>query len=135
MHYLSVGEVLLLHSRIMQQTGGMPGILSLPALESALIQPRMTFTGEDLYPTLHQKASALGFAIIRNHPVVDGNKRTGHAAMEVFLLLNGFELQAPVDEQEEVIVRVAAGELRREGFTQWIEAHMVRTQSTMKGTD
>jgi hypothetical protein len=55
----------------------------------------MTFGGEDLYPSLVDKAATLGFSLIRNHPFVDGNKRIGHAVMEAFLVLNGYEIQAP----------------------------------------
>jgi death-on-curing protein len=55
-----------------------------------------------------EKASALGFALIKNHPFLDGNKRIGHAAMEVFLVLNGFEISAPVEEQEQIILQVAS---------------------------
>lgn len=82
----------------MTQSGGAVGVLNLPALESALAQPRMTFGGEDLYPTLVEKAAALGHSLIANHPFVDGNKRTGHAAMEVFLMVNGCEIQASVKD-------------------------------------
>jgi death on curing protein len=71
----------------------------------------MTFGGEDLYPSLLEKAAALGFSIIMNHPFVDGNKRTGHAAMETFLILNGMEINASVDEQERVVLAIASGEL------------------------
>ena len=86
MRYISLGQVLELHRRIIEQSGGTPGILNLGALESAVQQPRMTFGGEDLYTTLAEKAAALAFSIIRNHPFIDGNKRTGHAAMEVSLV-------------------------------------------------
>ena len=97
----------------------------LPALESALAQPQMTFGGEDLYPTLVDKAAAFGYALIQNHPFLDGNKRTGHAAMEVFLVLNGYEICAAVDEQEHVILQVAASEINREEFTAWLRTHVV----------
>ena len=83
----------------------------------------MTFAGHDLYTTLAEKAAALAFSIIRNHPFLDGNKRTGHAAMEVFLIMNGYEIWASVDDAEDVILRVASGEMGREEFTDWIEAH------------
>jgi death on curing protein len=73
----------------------------------------MTFGGNELYPAVVDKAVALGYSVIQNHPFVDGNKRTGHAAMEVFLVLNGFEIQSSVDEQESIILQVAAGELDR----------------------
>jgi death-on-curing protein len=82
----------------------------------------MTFGGEDLYATIVEKAAALGFSIIRNHPFIDGNKRTGHAAMEVFLILNSHEILASVDHAEEVILRVASGKMGREEFTDWVEA-------------
>lgn len=84
----------------------------------------MTFGGEDLYPALIEKAAVLSFSIIRNHPFIDGNKRTGHAAMEVFLILNGYEIWASVDDAEGVILRVASREMGREQFTDWIEAHL-----------
>jgi len=92
----------------------------LAGLESCLAQPRQSFGGSDLYPTLTEKAAVLGFGIIANHPFMDGNKRTGHAAMEVFLLLNGLEISADVDEQERVILAVASGQLDRSGFARWL---------------
>jgi death on curing protein len=84
------------------------------ALESAISQPRMTFGGEELYPTIIEKASALGFSIVMNHPFLDGKKLAGHAAMETFVVLNGLEIKAVVDEQERVILALAAGELERD---------------------
>jgi death-on-curing protein len=109
----------------MAQSGGAEGLMPLPALEYALAQPQMTFGGEDLYPTLVDKAAVLGYALIKNHPFLDGNKRTGHAAMEVFLVLNGYEIRATVDEQESVILQVAASEIDREEFTTWLRTHVV----------
>ena len=125
MRYLTVSELLQLHRYLVKQSGGSAGIRSTGALDSALAQPRMTFSGQDLYPTIVEKAAALGFSLIRNHPFVDGNKRTGHAAMEVFLFLNGHEIDASVDEQEQIILRLAAGGLEREAFTGWLRDHVV----------
>ena len=65
-----------------------------------------------------------------NHPFMDGNKRTGHAAMEVFLILNGLEINASVDEQEKIILAVASGELNREAFTQWLQLHIKTISQT-----
>jgi len=123
--YLALNEVLELYRRIMGQTGGLVGIRDLNALESALAQPRATFGGVDLYPTAVDKASALGFSLIQNHPFTDGNKRIGHAAMETFLVLNGFEIDASVDEQEQVILDVASGKMGRQELTEWLRAHVV----------
>jgi death-on-curing protein len=125
MRYLTVGEVILLYRRVMAQSGGAVGIHNLGALESAIAQPRMTFGGSDLYPTIADKAAVLGFALITSHPFVDGNKRIGHAAMETFLVLNGYEIDASVDEQEQVILAVAAGTMKREAFTGWLMVHIV----------
>ena len=129
MRYLSLSQVLQLHHRIMAQSGGTGGILDLGLLESALRQPRMCFGEEELYPSLAAKASVLGFTIIRNHPFADGNKRTGHAAMEIFLILNGYELKASVDKSEKIVLQVAAGELSREEFQTWIEHHLAPIRS------
>ena len=129
MRYLILSEVLELYRRVMEQSGGTMGIRDLGALESALAQPRMTFGDTELYPTIAEKAASLGFSLINNHPFVDGNKRTGHAAMEVFLVLNGYEIEASTDEQERVILQVASGEMRREAFTEWLRAHIVEKNS------
>jgi len=59
-----------------------------------------------------------------NHPFVDGNKRVGHAAMETFLILNGFEIDANIDQQERIVLDVASGKLRREEFASWLGRHI-----------
>ena len=94
MRYLTLGEVVTLHRRVLAQSGGANGIRDLGLLESALAQPKATFDATDLHPTDIEKAAALGFALVANHAFVDGNKRIGHAAMEVFLVLNGVEINA-----------------------------------------
>ncbi len=81
MRYLEINELLEAYLQIMSQSGGSAGIRDRGGLESALAQPRMTFGGQDLYPTIAEKAAALGFSLILNHPFVDGNKRIGHAAI------------------------------------------------------
>ena len=125
MRYLTLNEVIELYRRIIEQSGGSFGIVNQGALESALAQPRMRFAGEELYPTIVEKASVVGFSLIKNHAFLEGNKRIGHAAMEVFLVLNGFEIEANADEQERVILQLAAGELGREEFTEWLRSHIV----------
>ncbi len=88
MRYLSLSEILSLYRRIMRDSGGTVGVRDWGLLNAALIQPRMRIAGEELYPGVVEKAAALGFALIMNHPMVDGNKRLGHAAMELFLALD-----------------------------------------------
>jgi len=125
LRYLSLAEVLELHRRITAASGGATALRDLGALESAVAQPRASFAGEDLYPDLASKATALAFSLINNHPFVDGNKRVGHAALETFLVLNGYELNAAVDASEQIILVVAGGGASREELLEWIRAHLV----------
>jgi len=108
----------------MEVSKGPAAILQLSLLKSAIAQPFASFDRKDLYPTIGAKAAALGHSIICNHPFLDGNKRTGHAAMEVFLELNGFTINAGVDEQEQQILLVASGGLNREDFAEWLQLHI-----------
>jgi len=124
MRYLTVSEVIELYRQVMETSGGTVGILSIEALESALAQPRATFGGKELYPTIIEKAAALGFSLVMNHAFVDGNKRIGHYAMETFLVLNGYELDISVDEQESIILQLASGKLSRNAFTDWIREYI-----------
>ncbi len=124
MRYLSLAEVLELHRRITAVSGGAVPLRDLGALESAVAQPRASFAGDDLYTDLASKATALAFSLISNHPFVDGNKRIGHAALETFLLLNGYELDATVEAGEDVILAVASGRAGREELLTWVRAHL-----------
>ncbi|MFO7628367.1 MAG: type II toxin-antitoxin system death-on-curing family toxin [Prochlorococcaceae cyanobacterium] len=120
MRWLSLAEVLELHRRLIEQSGGLAGLRDLGLLEASLAQPHQSFAGTDLYLGLSAKAAALGFSLIQNHPFVDGNKRIGHAAMETTLVLNGIELTASVDAAEAVVLAVASGECDREAFSRWV---------------
>lgn len=123
MRYLSISEVPELHDRIISSFGGPTGIKDLDALESAVIQPYVTFDQQDLYPDLVSKAAAICFSLIMNHPFLDGNKRVGHAAMETFLVLNGADFDCSVIEQEQVMLTLATGKMDRAEFTNWVNNH------------
>ena len=77
----------------------------------------------DLYPLLTDKAAVLCFSIVKGHPFVDGNKRTGHATMSTFLLLNGTEIDATIDEQEQIMLALASGQMNRHQFADWLSKH------------
>jgi death on curing protein len=130
MRYLSLYEILELHDRIIEITGGAKGIRDIRALESAINQSRITFNKTDLYPDILTKAAALCFFLVMSHPFIDGNKRVGHAAMETFLILNGFEIEASIDEQEKIILDLAAGKMDREKFTIWLNKHTIHITSS-----
>ena len=125
MRYLALAEVVELHRRVLQATGGAPGIRDLGVLESAIAPPKATFNGVDLCPTLVEKAAALCLALVQGHPFVDGNKRVGHAAMETFLVLNSAELDAPIGDQEHVMLDLASGRIDRIQLAEWLRQHLM----------
>jgi len=118
MRFLVLGEVLALHRRILAESGGTPSVGDLGAIASAVSQPKLSVGGQDAYPTLIEKAAALGFSLIRNRGFLDGNECIAHAAMEVcvFLAINDMEISASVDEQERFMLPRAAGKALREGL-------------------
>ena len=124
MRYLALSEVVELHRRLLEATGGAVGIRDLGALESAVAQPKMTVAGSDLYPSLAEKAAARCFSLVANDPFVDGNKRVGHAAMETFLVVNGAEIDARLEEQERVMLELAAGRINRGQLANWLGQHL-----------
>ena len=122
---LSKLQVLLIHDQLISETGGSSGLRDEGMLDSALNAPFQTFGGEDVYPSLQQKAARLGFSLVKNHPFVDGNKRIGAHAMLVFLALNGIDLQHSQTELSDVILQLAAGEIEATDLLHWILAHQI----------
>ena len=94
-------------------------------LDSALAQPSVTFGARDLYPTVFEKAAALGTSLVLNHPFVDGNKRVGFAAMAVYLLRSGYGIVCTPDEGEATVLALAAHEIDRADVCAWIAEHAV----------
>jgi death-on-curing protein len=129
MRFLTLGEVLALHRRILAESGGTSGVRDLGAIASAISQPKVSAGGQDAYPSLIDKAAALGYSLIRNHGFLDGNKRIAHAAMEVFLVMNDMEIAASIDAQERFILSLAAGEISRESLVGWLRANVVAIRS------
>ncbi len=123
MEYLTIEEVLLMHARLIQRTGGSVGVRDMGLLQSALARPRATFEGQDLYPGLWNKAAALMESLIKNHPFVDGNKRSALTGVGLFLELNGYALTAGNEEVLEFTQRAAVGEVDLESMAAWLEAH------------
>ena len=122
---LTKSQVLLIHDQLIAETGGSSGLRDEGMLDSALSAPFQTFGGEDVYPSLQQKAARLCFGLVKNHPFVDGNKRIGAHVMLVFLALNGVELQHSQTELSDIILQLAAGEINAEHLLRWILSHQV----------
>ena len=120
---LSKEQVILLHERLIEVTGGSNGVRDEGMLDSALANPFQSFGGEELYPGVETKAAQLCFGIVKNHPMVDGNKRSGVHVMLVFLALNGYELSYTQKELSDVILDLASGKITAEDMLQWIMEH------------
>ena len=123
MKKLSKKQILMLHTQLIQQTGGSEGVRDYNLLDSALETPFQSFGGDELYPTIQAKAARLGYGLIKNHCMIDGNKRIGTHSMLVFLALNGIELKYMQKELYETILDVAAGKIEYEDLLQWVLDH------------
>ena len=125
MKRLSKEQILMLHSQLIEEYGGSDGVRDYNLLNSALENPFQFFGGEELYPTLQAKAARLGYGLIKNHCMIDGNKRIGTHAMLVFLAINGIELDYTQKELYETILAIADGSLEYEYLLKWILEHQV----------
>lgn len=122
---LSKPQILLLHEQLIAETGGSSDLRDEGMLDSARNAPFQTFGGEDVYPSLQQKAARLCFGLVKNHPFIDGNKRIGAHVMLVFLALNGIELQHTQTELSDVILQLAAGTIQSSDLLNWILTHQI----------
>lgn len=123
MKHLAPEQVLFIHSRIIDATGGAHGILDIGLLRSAVSRPLATFGAKDLYPDIFHKAAALMESLARNHPFIDGNKRTAITSAGVFLGLNGHHLIAGQKELERFTLSVATGKASIDYAAAWFKKH------------
>lgn len=111
-----------MHAAMIAEHGGRPGIRDVGLLSSALARPRNR-RAYGTSATLFDLAAAYGFAIVKDHRFIDGNKRAALMAMYVFLEINGHRLEAPEVEAVDVMLRLASGELAEKGLSRWLEAN------------
>lgn len=126
MKRLSKEQVLSMHRALIEVSGGSYEIRDEGLLDSALNAPFQTFSGTELYPTILEKASRLGYGLIKNHPFVDGNKRIGTHTMLVFLMLNGIEISYEDEELIKLVLGVASGEYSDKQFLMWLQEHIAK---------
>jgi death-on-curing protein len=126
MKHLTVKDVLLLHNMAVDESGGSHGLRDLGLLESAVARPQASFDGQDLYPTIFLKAGALIHSLLRNHPFVDGNKRTSMFSAMTFLELNGYRFDARQKEVVKFALRVENDRLSVEEISDWLKEHTKR---------
>lgn len=121
--YLTPEQVLFLHSRLITETGGGQGIRDLGMLLSALGRPQAAFDEKDLYPDLFSKAAALMDSLVRNHPFVDGNKRTAITATVLFLRLNGYQLDVENTEMVRFTLACAQSQVSLVEIADWFKCY------------
>lgn len=122
---LTKEQVLMLHIQLIEVTGGCDGIRDEGLLDSALETPFQSFDGEELYPSIQSKAARLCYGLVKNHAMLDGNKRIGAHAMLVFLVVNGYELEYTQKELIDLILDVADGKQGYEDILSWILHHEI----------
>ncbi len=120
---LSKEQVLKLHASLIKATGGSDSIRDEGMLDLALNNPFQSFDGKELYPSIQAKAARLCFGLVRNHAMLDGNKRLGTHVMLVFLALNGYELYYSQKELSDVILALASSDIGEKEILQWIIEH------------
>lgn len=122
-NYLTLEQIIIIHEDQIVRYGGSSGLRDVSLLESAVFRSQSSFGGEDLYPTIFDKASALMHSLILNHPFIDGNKRTGITSMLVFLELNRYRLQATQKALVDTTLRVESKEMNIEKLTAWLKKY------------
>jgi death-on-curing protein len=123
MKRISVEQIITIHSKLIEQTGGHIGVRDKNLLDSAIMSPFQTFGGTDLYPTLHAKAAQTGYQLINNHPFLDGNKRIGIHIMLLFLRINGEAVLASDDEKIDLGLSIAQGKIKPRDISLWLDDH------------
>ena len=120
---LSREQVLQLHTSLIEETGGSDEIRDEGILDSACNNPFQSFDGNELYPGIWAKAAQLCFGLVKNHAMIDGNKRLGVHVMLIFLALNGYELFYTQKELSDIILALASGKIGTKELLQWIMEH------------
>ena len=122
---LTKEQILLLHTQLIETTGGSDGIRDMGLLESALENPFQSYGGEELYPSIQAKAARLCYGLVKHHAMIDGNKRLGCHTMLVFLALNGYEMEYTQKELSDLILDAAADRKQYEDILHWLLVHQM----------
>ena len=121
---LTTDEIIEIHEKLITATGGSPGLRDMGLLESAVLGCTQTFDGEDLYPTVIEKASRMAYSICKNHPFTDGNKRVAVTALLVILRINDVNLSFTQEELILIGLGIADGTIGYEDIIAWVNRHI-----------
>ena len=124
MIWISAEDVILIHSRVIEGSGGLDGLRDRDGLEAAVSAPMQTFDGKELYPTDLEKIARLGFGLASNHAFVDGNKRIGAMMTQLLLKWNGYDLTLRSGELADMFIAIADGTAKEKDLLDWISRHL-----------
>lgn len=123
MIWVTADDVILIHSRIIQTTGGIEGLRDRAGLEAAIAAPLQSFGGEDLFPSDIEKIARIGFGLAANHAFLDGNKRIGAMMTQLLLKWNGYQLRLKPGELADMFIAIADGTSNEQDLLNWIQEH------------
>ena len=132
--YISYDEAILLYKRVVQRYGGKEGLINPGGLHSSLNVIKATFRGEELYPTIWQKAGMMLYSLNKNHPFLEGNKRMSALITELFLAINGYILDISSEQFKGLIKKAAKSEADKEGIIDWLKLHIRQKTSKQRIT-
>lgn len=127
-NYPTIEEVIFIHDRIIEESGGSKGIRDLDLLQSAVGRPQVSFAGQDLYQDIFFKAAALIHSLILNHPFTDGNKRTGLAVASRLLFINGYKLYDKRQDSIDFTLKIEQKKKSLEKIAHWLKKHSKRVR-------
>lgn len=124
MIWISAEDILLIHSRVIEGSGGLDGHRDSAGLEAAIAAPMQTFDGQELYPSDIEKIARLGFGLASNHAFVDGNKRISAMMTQLLLKWNGYDLTLRTGELADMFIAIADGTAKEKDLLDWVYAHL-----------
>jgi len=124
MIWISAEDILLIHSRVIEGSGGLDGLRDRNGLEAAIAAPMQTFDGQELYPSDIEKIARFGFGLASNHAFVDGNKRIGAMMTQLLLKWNGYDLTLRTGELADMFIAIADGTAKEKDLLDWVYAHL-----------
>ena len=124
MIWITADDVIALHSRVIEKSGGLDGLRDRDILESAISAPLQSFGGKELFPTDLEKISRIGFGLAANHAFLDGNKRIGAMVVQLLLKWNGYALHLQQGELAAMFIAIADGSANEEDLLRWIKQHL-----------
>lgn len=124
MIWITLEDIIMIHSRIIQTTGGLDGIRDKAGLEAAIAAPLQSFGGIDLFPTVIEKIARLGYGLAANHAFIDGNKRIGAMLVQLLLKWNGYSIKLRHNELADMFIDIANGKADEKDLLKWITKHL-----------